>query len=247
MKWMATSGPVILDTLRTSCARRRTRMTIEEIRRQEEALERRRRHEQLRDAAIEDNCRIHEQRRAAAQTAEEKRWATSERHQRQDQEALRGVNERRRANQEFERRRVPLLAMNWRDMLGPEFEQFLGDVFEMLGYEVRYIGGSHDSGIDSIVTLQGKHIGIQAKAWKGTVGREAVYQAYTGKTVYDCDSCAAITTSTFSRPAKKTAEKVGCLLINGTQIRDLICGRINLTAKTRSDEGSSLLFVSSER
>jgi hypothetical protein len=121
-----------------------------------------------------------------------------------------------------------LLHDNWRAMRGTEFEDFLRRVFESLGYKVQMTKGSGDQGLDLILTGKGRRIGVQAKGYSDTVGNSAIQEANAGMGFYDCECCIAITNSTFSRSAKELADKIGCLLIDGTRLPDLIAGKITL-------------------
>lgn len=68
---------------------------------------------------------------------------------------------------------------------------------------------------------------VQAKGYVGhTVGNGAIQQAHTGKTFYGCQSAVVITNSTFTVAARELAERLDCKLIDGSQIPDLIEGRI---------------------
>ena len=57
---------------------------------------------------------------------------------------------------------------------------------------------------------------------------DAVQQARSTMASQKCQSCAVVTNSRFAAPARELAERVGCKLIDGTQIPDLIEGRIVL-------------------
>ncbi len=115
---------------------------------------------------------------------------------------------------------------DWRVMRGTEFECFLGQVFETLGYQVRMTKGSGDQGVDLIVTGKGRKIAVQAKGYANTVGNHSVMEASAGMIFYGCDSCVVVTNSRFSPLARKLAARIGCLLIDYTLIHDLIEGRI---------------------
>jgi hypothetical protein len=119
-----------------------------------------------------------------------------------------------------------LLHSDWRLMRGVDFEQFLHRVFEMLGYQVRTTKASGDQGADLLVTGKGKLIAVQAKGYEKSVGNHSVMEANAGMLFYRCDSCVVITNSYFTRHAKQLAQANGCELVDGSQIPDLIEGRI---------------------
>jgi hypothetical protein len=119
-----------------------------------------------------------------------------------------------------------LLNVDIRSMSGPEFELFLADVFRFLGYSVRPTGKSGDKGVDLIVARGARDVALQAKCYSGTVGNWAVQEAFTGMAIYRCQRCAVITSSTFTAAARTAAAATGCILIDGSQIHDLIRGRI---------------------
>jgi hypothetical protein len=121
-----------------------------------------------------------------------------------------------------------LLHTDWRSLRGIDFEDFLQRVFEALGYGVQTTRKTGDQGIDLILTAPGRRIGIQAKGYSDNVGNSSVQEAFTGKAFYGCDACAVITNSDFTAAAREVASRVGCTLINGSQIPDLIAGNTRL-------------------
>ncbi len=52
-------------------------------------------------------------------------------------------------------------------------------------------------------------------------------EALAGKLYYGCDGCAVITNSSFTPMARELAT-VGCVLIDGVRLPDLIQGRIEV-------------------
>ncbi len=127
----------------------------------------------------------------------------------------------------FESRLHWLLTCQWRQMTGVDFERFLAQVFEERGYLVEATGRTGDQGVDLIVIRNGTRAAIQAKGYLGTtVGNEAVQQVHAGKTFHHCQTAVVVTTSTFSPSARALADRVGCKLVDGSQIPDLITGRL---------------------
>lgn len=121
-------------------------------------------------------------------------------------------------------RRYQLLQTDWRALRGTAFESFLQNVFEMLGYTVQMTKASGDQGIDLILTRKEKRIGVQAKGYADHVGNHAVMEAHAGKGFYHCDSCVVVTNSDFTHAARELAKEIGCMLIAGCEIPNLING-----------------------
>ena len=126
-------------------------------------------------------------------------------------------------------RRNQLLHCRWPEMTGVDFENFLALVFQELGYGVRTTRVTGDQGVDLIVSRNGRNVAIQAKGYpRSTVGNKAVQEAHTGMLFNDCQAAVVITNSEFTAAARELGAEVGCLLIAGHQMRDLIEGRITV-------------------
>lgn len=125
-------------------------------------------------------------------------------------------------------RRHRLLATDWRSLRGVPFEKFLAEVFTELGYHVQLTKVSGDQGIDLLVQREGVRTAIQVKGYSDAVGNGAVQEAHTGMAYYGCPQCAVITNSTFTSSAKSLARRIGCTLIDGSQIEPLIRGERDL-------------------
>jgi restriction endonuclease Mrr len=110
-------------------------------------------------------------------------------------------------------RRYQLLHKDWRALRGNNFEGFLQDVFEMLGFNVETTKASGDQGIDLILTGKGRRIGVQAKGYAENVGNHAVMEAHAGKDFYGCDSCVVVTNSDFTRTAQELAARSNCQML----------------------------------
>jgi hypothetical protein len=119
-----------------------------------------------------------------------------------------------------------LLTTDLRAMSGLQFEQFLERVFIVHGYpEVLRTKASGDQGIDLVISTGKERIAIQAKLYQGSVGNEAVQQAFTGMVHYRCDRCAVVTNSVFTRAAVELAASTGCKLIDGERLQGIITGK----------------------
>jgi hypothetical protein len=79
-------------------------------------------------------------------------------------------------------RRYQLIQTDWRSLRGIAFEDFLGDVFEELGYSVDKTKTTGDQGVDLILTGKGGRIAVQAKGYKDNVGNGSVQEVYWAAT-----------------------------------------------------------------
>lgn len=90
-------------------------------------------------------------------------------------------------------------------MSGVEFEEFVGKIFEKLGYTTEITKASGDQGVDLIAKKDGKVLAIQAKCYSGVVGNHAIMEVVAGMKYYDCNCCMVVTNSTFTPAAKELA------------------------------------------
>ena len=108
--------------------------------------------------------------------------------------------------------------------LSPEtFEEFVGEIFEAMGYEVAQVGGTGDEGIDLHIRRGGLKAVVQCKYHKrGVVGSPelqkflgSVHHAHAHKGFF-------VTTSTFSLAAEKFAADHPIELVDGPRIVELV-------------------------
>jgi restriction system protein len=71
-------------------------------------------------------------------------------------------------------------------------------------------------------------VAVQAKCYASSISNDAVQEAHTGKAFHDCEACAVVTNSTLTRGATELASKIGCRVIDGQTLPDLIRGQIVL-------------------
>lgn len=99
-------------------------------------------------------------------------------------------------------------------MDGFQFEAFLVEIFQTIGYDVKETKKTADQGADLFVSRFGKNMVIQAKNYTGSVGNSAVQQAISAKAFYGCDEAMVVTNSYFTRSAKELASTAGVRLID---------------------------------
>lgn len=98
-------------------------------------------------------------------------------------------------------------------MNGIQYERSCAKYLSSLGYKnITLTKASGDQGIDIIATKGSLKYGFQCKYYSGTVGNDAVQQAFSGIAYYKLDKAVVITNSDFSSSARKLAEEVDVLL-----------------------------------
>lgn len=105
-------------------------------------------------------------------------------------------------------------------MTGVEFENFLCDLFQNMGYFAQTTKSSGDQGIDLIVEKNGQKIGIQAKCYSGVVGNSAIQEAVAGKNFYSCDKVMVITNSRFTKAAITLAKTNDVILWDRDMLKE---------------------------
>lgn len=99
-------------------------------------------------------------------------------------------------------------------MDGFQFEAFLVEIFQTIGFDVEETRKTADQGADLFVSRFGKNMVIQAKNYTGSVGNAAVQQAISAKAFYGCDEAMVVTNSYYTKSAKELANTAGVRLID---------------------------------
>jgi HJR/Mrr/RecB family endonuclease len=110
---------------------------------------------------------------------------------------------------------------------GSEFERMLKRLFEAMDYQVEMKGGVGDQGGDLIANSEGKRILVQAKRYAGSVGNDAVQEAYTAMKIYDCSSAFVITTGAFTNAAMDAAKSTHVRLIGKEELQQKLLEYLN--------------------
>jgi restriction system protein len=124
--------------------------------------------------------------------------------------------------------------------LTPEsFEEFVGELFEMLGFQVEQVGGSGDQGADLLLRRDDGLIAVaQCKYHKQTIVGSPALQKFLG-TIHHTRSHKGffVTTSTFSLAAEKFAAEQPIELVDGPRLVELVSSALG--PKGRRDTESS--------
>lgn len=93
--------------------------------------------------------------------------------------------------------------------VGMAFEDYVAKLYSSLGYMVSKTPASGDFGIDLVIKSGCESTAMQLKHYDGSVGVDAVMQAFSGAKYYDCKQAAVLCTSEFTDAAYDMAEKLG--------------------------------------
>ena len=101
------------------------------------------------------------------------------------------------------------------------FEKYCRAFLSKLGYKCELTKDSVDGGIDIIASKDGTTIGFQCKNKGRNVGSPVVRETEGARVAAGLDKGAILTTATFTKEAKETAEKLGIELYNWSDIAKL--------------------------
>ena len=108
-----------------------------------------------------------------------------------------------------------------------EFEEYIGALFNSLGYNVEVTQYSNDKGIDIIMYKDEVKYGVQCKRYKGTVGSPDI-QTFIGALSHaNADKGFFVTTGMFSFEAEKMAMQHPIQLVNRIDLAKLILEALN--------------------
>jgi len=103
------------------------------------------------------------------------------------------------------------------------FEEFIGDLFEGLGYQrVNIRGGSGDQGVDILAEKDGQRVAIQCKRYKGIVGLHQVRDLIGAMRLEDAQRGLLITTGVFSIQAERMVREAQIEMIDGNKLIEVI-------------------------
>jgi hypothetical protein len=99
-------------------------------------------------------------------------------------------------------------------MSGPEFEDFLGELFVRKGYRVARLGGRGEGSASLLLDHQGGPTIVQVKRWAAPVDHGAVQQAAAAMGLFRATQALVVTSSTYSPRAVTYANSCGVTLWN---------------------------------
>lgn len=122
--------------------------------------------------------------------------------------------------------------------LSPDaFEDFIGEVFEAMGYDVERVGGPGDNGADLVLKRGPAQSVVQCKYYKKGIIGSPDLQKFLG-TIHQTQSQKGyfVTTSTFSLAAEKFAANQVIELLDGPRLADLVRELVALDKSSPEDK-----------
>lgn len=104
---------------------------------------------------------------------------------------------------------------------GPQFEMYLENLFNELGYKVKRSGKAGDQGADLILKKGDYVYAIQAKFYTGKLSNTPVQEVAGALKLYNANQGVVITNSEFTSGAKQLAKANDVILIDGKGLKKL--------------------------
>ena len=108
------------------------------------------------------------------------------------------------------------------ELNGYEFEEYLKNLFELLGYTAIQTSLSGDQGADLILSKDDEKIVVQAKKYDGKVSNKAVQEIAAAKNYYEADKAMIVTNSSFTKSAIELAFSNDVELWDGRKLKRII-------------------------
>lgn len=99
-----------------------------------------------------------------------------------------------------------------------DYEQYCALLLRSDGWDSFATQKSGDQGADVIASKNGVKIVVQCKLYTGTVGNDAVQQAYTAQTFQGAQGSIVASNSNFSQSARQASATTGVMLVHHTQL-----------------------------
>jgi hypothetical protein len=124
-----------------------------------------------------------------------------------------------------------------------QFEDYLKEVFSILGYQVMRTKLSGDQGADLIIKKGNEKTVVQVKKYAGSVTNKAIQEVVASKKHYEANKAMVVTTGTFTKSAIELAKSNKVKLWDKNKLKRII-NEINKSSKTnkgfRTEQSVSL-------
>jgi restriction system protein len=144
---------------------------------------------------------------------------------------------RARGPSTLEAKELSELASNVGLMSGQQFEVFMANLFNSMGYRATVLGGSGDQGVDLILDIGDERVAVQCKNYQKAVGNKPVQEVYAGARHHQCQNAWVVAPAGFTKGAFDLARSVGVSLFDANSIRQWIM-QVDEAAKQRDNESA---------
>ena len=105
-----------------------------------------------------------------------------------------------------------------------DFEYFVAELYEGLGYETEVTSGSRDGGKDIIMRKGRRQYAVEVKLYEQDrkISREKIQKLHSAMIDTGSDVGIFVTTSDFTADAESYAEKYGIICVNGRELSRMI-------------------------
>ncbi len=117
---------------------------------------------------------------------------------------------------------------------GYQFEEYLKELFSILGYQAIKTKGSGDQGADLIIKKENEKTVVQSKKYRGSVTNKAIQEVVASKKYYGADKAMVVTTGKFTKSAIDLAKSNDVELIDKNKLITIIKG-IGKSSKNKSN------------
>ena len=108
-------------------------------------------------------------------------------------------------------------------MKGTHFEKYIAEVLRANKYtNIEVTSKSNDEGVDIFAYKDGKKYCFQCKRSEKKISNKAIQEIYTAEKIYNCSYAGVITNNYFTKPAIRTAESTGVILIDRDNLSNLL-------------------------
>jgi hypothetical protein len=117
---------------------------------------------------------------------------------------------------------------------GHQFEDYLKEVFSILGYQVLRTKLSGDQGADLIIKKDDEKTVVQAKKYFGSVTNKAIQEVVASKKHYGAEKSMVVTTGTFTKSAIELAKSNKVELWDKNKLNEIIT---NINKSSNKNKG----------
>jgi len=105
---------------------------------------------------------------------------------------------------------------------GHQFEDYLKELFSLLGNQVMRTKLSGDQGADLIIKKDDKKTVVQAKKYSGSVTNKAIQEVVASKNYYDANNAMVVTTGIFTKSAIELAKSNKVELWDKNKLKEMV-------------------------